>query len=91
MVKHQIIEYNRLLEQQVRLMSQLHSSGVASIPSTNGSHISPSKSSIRLDVNFIMAKILACFLSVQVNLYSVWVLIYEIMSLWLVHSKWYAS
>ncbi|KAL6272688.1 hypothetical protein ACE6H2_023380 [Prunus campanulata] len=40
-VKHQIIEYNRLLEQQVRLMSQLHSSGVASIPSTNGSHISP--------------------------------------------------
>ncbi|KAB2631152.1 hypothetical protein D8674_008671 [Pyrus ussuriensis x Pyrus communis] len=40
MVKHQIIQYNNLLKQQVELMSQLHSSGVTSISSSNGSHIS---------------------------------------------------
>ncbi|XP_068308575.1 uncharacterized protein [Pyrus communis] len=40
MVKHQIIEYNNLLKQQVELMSQLHSSKVASISSSNGSQIS---------------------------------------------------
>ncbi|PRQ49746.1 putative angiotensin-converting enzyme 2 [Rosa chinensis] len=39
MVKQQIIEYNRLLEQQARLMHQLHSTGVSSIPTSNGSHI----------------------------------------------------
>ncbi|GAV77842.1 A_thal_3526 domain-containing protein [Cephalotus follicularis] len=38
MVKHQIMEFNRLLEQQVRLM-QIHQTGVASIPASNGSHI----------------------------------------------------
>ncbi|XP_060668840.1 uncharacterized protein LOC107433788 isoform X3 [Ziziphus jujuba] len=40
MVKHQIMEFNSLLEQQVRLMRQVHSTGVASIPASNGSHIS---------------------------------------------------
>ncbi|KAK9913019.1 hypothetical protein M0R45_036846 [Rubus argutus] len=39
MVKQQIIEYNRLLEQQAQLMHQLHSTGVSSIPTSNGSHI----------------------------------------------------
>ncbi|XP_050382614.1 uncharacterized protein LOC126799450 isoform X2 [Argentina anserina] len=39
MVKQQIIEYNRLLEQQARLMHQLHSTGVSPIPTSNGSHI----------------------------------------------------
>ncbi|KAJ4701124.1 hypothetical protein OWV82_024412 [Melia azedarach] len=41
MVKHQIIEFNKLLEQQVQLMHQIHPTGVASIPTSNGSHIPP--------------------------------------------------
>ncbi|XP_044482647.1 uncharacterized protein LOC123209008 [Mangifera indica] len=40
MVKHQIMEFNRLLEQQVQLMSQIHPAGVGSIPHSNGSHVS---------------------------------------------------
>ncbi|KAI9161514.1 hypothetical protein LWI28_018159 [Acer negundo] len=40
MVKHQIVEFNKLLEQQVQLMRQIHPSGVAQIPTSNGSHIS---------------------------------------------------
>ncbi|KAF3442519.1 hypothetical protein FNV43_RR16435 [Rhamnella rubrinervis] len=40
MVKHQILEFNRLLEQQVELMHQIHPNAVASIPASNGSHIS---------------------------------------------------
>ncbi|KAK3218175.1 hypothetical protein Dsin_012145 [Dipteronia sinensis] len=39
MVKHQIVEFNKLLEQQVQLMRQIHPSGVAQIPTSNGSHI----------------------------------------------------
>ncbi|XP_038697905.1 uncharacterized protein LOC119995466 [Tripterygium wilfordii] len=39
MVKHQIIEFNKLLEQQVRLMHQLQPAGVGSMPTSNGSHI----------------------------------------------------
>ncbi|KDP37823.1 hypothetical protein JCGZ_06725 [Jatropha curcas] len=38
-VKQQIIEFNKLLEQQVRLMRQINSTGVASMPTSNGSHI----------------------------------------------------
>ncbi|GLT40533.1 hypothetical protein SLA2020_146610 [Shorea laevis] len=41
MVKHQIIEFNKLLGQQVELMRQMHPTGVASISTSNGSHISP--------------------------------------------------
>ncbi|KAE8125189.1 hypothetical protein FH972_020022 [Carpinus fangiana] len=41
MVKHQIKEFNRLLEQQVQLMRQIDPTGVASLPTSNGSHISP--------------------------------------------------
>ncbi|XP_021908667.1 uncharacterized protein LOC110822773 isoform X1 [Carica papaya] len=41
-VKHQIIEFNKLLEQQVRLMHQIHPAGVAAMPTSNGSHIQPS-------------------------------------------------
>lgn len=41
MVKHQINEFNRLLEQQVQLMHQMDPAGVASMPTSNGSHISP--------------------------------------------------
>ncbi|XP_044500601.1 uncharacterized protein LOC123221760 isoform X2 [Mangifera indica] len=39
MVKHQIMEFNRLLEQQVQLMSQIHPTGVAPIPNSNGSNV----------------------------------------------------
>lgn len=52
MVKQQIIEYNRLLEQQARLMHQLHSTGVSSIPTSNGSHIPSSKNTFILDEFF---------------------------------------
>lgn len=38
-VKHQIIEFNKLLEQQVQLMRQMYPSGVASLPTANGTHI----------------------------------------------------
>ncbi|XP_055961404.1 uncharacterized protein LOC126677435 isoform X2 [Mercurialis annua] len=38
-VKHQIIEFNKLLEQQVRLMHQINPAGVPSMPSSNGTHI----------------------------------------------------
>nr|KJB46104.1 hypothetical protein B456_007G353400 [Gossypium raimondii] len=36
MVKQQIVEFNKLLEQQVRLMSQIRSAGVSSISNSNG-------------------------------------------------------
>ncbi|KAJ0078692.1 hypothetical protein Patl1_22836 [Pistacia atlantica] len=39
MVKHQIDEFNRLLEQQVQLMSQIRPAGVSPIPNSNGSHV----------------------------------------------------
>ncbi|PKI50866.1 hypothetical protein CRG98_028773 [Punica granatum] len=39
MVKHQIIEFNKLLEQQVQLMHQMYPTGVAPLSTTNGSHI----------------------------------------------------
>ncbi|CAN8259865.1 unnamed protein product [Cochlearia groenlandica] len=39
MVKHQIMEFNKLLEQQVHHMSQLHPTGVTSVQNTNGSRI----------------------------------------------------
>ncbi|GLT28045.1 hypothetical protein SLA2020_030020 [Shorea laevis] len=41
MVKHQIIEYNKLLEQQVQLMHQMHPTEFSSISTSNGSHIPP--------------------------------------------------
>ncbi|XP_044493829.1 uncharacterized protein LOC123217098 isoform X2 [Mangifera indica] len=41
MVKHQIIEFNTLLEQQLHLMSQIHPQGVAPFPNSNGSHVPP--------------------------------------------------
>ncbi|XP_050245424.1 uncharacterized protein LOC126693479 [Quercus robur] len=40
MVKQQINEFNRLLDLQVQLMCQMQPSGVASLPTSNGSHIS---------------------------------------------------
>ncbi|XP_057999952.1 uncharacterized protein LOC110659377 isoform X2 [Hevea brasiliensis] len=40
-VKHQIIEFNKLLEQQVRLMRQINPTGVVSMPTSNGSHMPP--------------------------------------------------
>ncbi|KAF5747949.1 hypothetical protein HS088_TW05G00680 [Tripterygium wilfordii] len=39
MVKDQIIKFNKLLEQQVRLMHQIQPAGVVSMPTSNGSHI----------------------------------------------------
>jgi hypothetical protein len=43
MVKQQINEFNRLLDQQVQLMRQMQPTGVASLPTSNGSHISTCK------------------------------------------------
>ncbi|KAH1258004.1 hypothetical protein GmHk_03G007847 [Glycine max] len=43
-LKQQIMQFNKLLDQQVQLM-QLHSSAVASLPMSNGSHI-PAVSSL---------------------------------------------
>ncbi|TKY62684.1 hypothetical protein E2542_SST12542 [Spatholobus suberectus] len=43
-LKQQILQFNKLLDQQVQLM-QLHSSAVASLPASNGSHI-PAVSSL---------------------------------------------
>ncbi|CAA7033968.1 unnamed protein product [Microthlaspi erraticum] len=39
MVKHQIMEYNKLLEQQVHYMRQMHPTGAASVQNRNGSHV----------------------------------------------------
>ncbi|KAF8085909.1 hypothetical protein N665_0642s0005 [Sinapis alba] len=39
MVKHQIMEFNKLLEQQVHHMQQMHPTGLTSVQNTNGSHI----------------------------------------------------
>ncbi|KAL0744019.1 hypothetical protein Bca4012_085532 [Brassica carinata] len=39
MVKHQIMEFNKLLEQQVHHMQQMHPRGLTSVQNTNGSHI----------------------------------------------------
>uniref|UniRef100_A0A1J3FMA8 Uncharacterized protein n=2 Tax=Noccaea caerulescens TaxID=107243 RepID=A0A1J3FMA8_NOCCA len=39
MVKHQIIEYNKLLEQQVHHMRLMHPTGAASVQNRNGSHV----------------------------------------------------
>ncbi|KAJ0263718.1 Histidine-tRNA ligase [Hirschfeldia incana] len=40
MVKHQIMEFNKLLEQQVHHMQQMHPTGLtSSVQNTNGSHI----------------------------------------------------
>ncbi|XP_022742678.1 uncharacterized protein LOC111293895 isoform X2 [Durio zibethinus] len=39
MVKQQIMEFNKLLEQQVRLMHQIHPTGVSSISNSNGPHV----------------------------------------------------
>lgn len=41
MVKQQIQEFNKLLEQQVQLMGQVHPTGLASLSTSNGSHIAP--------------------------------------------------
>ncbi|CAK7340213.1 unnamed protein product [Dovyalis caffra] len=40
-VKQQIEEFNKLLVQQAHLMRDLNSTGVASMPTSNGSHIPP--------------------------------------------------
>ncbi|XWS59023.1 hypothetical protein CRYUN_Cryun08bG0085100 [Craigia yunnanensis] len=39
MVKQQIMEFNKLLEQQVQLMRQIHPTGVSSISNSNGPHM----------------------------------------------------
>lgn len=38
-LKHQIIEFNKLLEQQVQLTRQIYPTGVTSVPATNGTQI----------------------------------------------------
>lgn len=45
MLKHQIIFFNKLLEKQAELMHHMHSSGVESVPSSNGSRVPPCKTS----------------------------------------------
>ncbi|ANM69828.1 histidine-tRNA ligase [Arabidopsis thaliana] len=41
MVKHQIMEYNELLEQQINHMRQMHPTAGASVRNRNGSHVPP--------------------------------------------------
>ncbi|CAI9776748.1 unnamed protein product [Fraxinus pennsylvanica] len=41
LVKEQIMEFNRLLSEQVELMCRTGSIGMTSIPTSNGSHVSP--------------------------------------------------
>ncbi|KAL2470029.1 Uncharacterized protein Adt_38165 [Abeliophyllum distichum] len=41
LVKEQIMEFNRLLSEQVELMCRTGPIGMASIPTSNGSHVSP--------------------------------------------------
>nr|KYP46336.1 hypothetical protein KK1_032058 [Cajanus cajan] len=48
-LKQQIMQFNKLLDQQVQLM-QLHSTAVASLPTSNGSHI-PAVSSLPIPEN----------------------------------------
>ncbi|XP_022849114.1 uncharacterized protein LOC111371392 isoform X4 [Olea europaea var. sylvestris] len=43
MVKEQIMEFNRLLSEQVELMYRTGSVGMAAIPTSNGSHVSPTE------------------------------------------------
>lgn len=43
-VMQQITEFNRLLERQFNLMNQLQPTAAASIPNSNGSHISACES-----------------------------------------------
>ncbi|KAI4325619.1 hypothetical protein MLD38_031001 [Melastoma candidum] len=40
-VKHQITEFNKLLEQQVQLMHQMHPGSVPTLPNANGTRVSP--------------------------------------------------
>lgn len=49
-VKQQIEEFNKLLVQQAHLMRDLNSTGVVSMPTSNGSHI-PSSKTVFLPVN----------------------------------------
>lgn len=53
MVKNQINEFNRLLEQQVQLMRQIHPTGVASMATSNGSHISTRKTIVNDSPYFV--------------------------------------
>ena len=53
MVKSQIIEFNRLLEQQARMMHQIHPCAVTALSSSNGSHVQPSKTAFLLVGSFI--------------------------------------
>ena len=48
MVKSQIIEFNRLLEQQARMMHQIHPCAVTALSSSNRSQVQPSKAAFLL-------------------------------------------
>lgn len=52
MVKHQVIEYNKLLEQQVHHMRLMHPTGAASVQNRNGSHVPSSKICLELHFDF---------------------------------------
>lgn len=68
MVKHQIDEFNRLLEQQVHLMRQIHPTGVASMPTSNGSQISSCKAlsmSVVIVISMDCSRIILSVLVVQ--------------------------
>lgn len=55
MVKHQIMEYNKLLEQQINHMRLMHPTGGASVQNRNGSHVPSSKICLVLDrISFSM-------------------------------------
>ncbi|XP_027060734.2 uncharacterized protein [Coffea arabica] len=46
MVKEQIMEFNKLLAEQVELMRRFGSAGIASISMSNGSHIAPTQQNL---------------------------------------------
>lgn len=68
MVKSQIIEFNRLLEQQAQMMHQIHPCAVTALSSSNGSHVQPSKAAFLL----VGSLIFICYL---LNCY-IWMLLH---------------
>lgn len=67
MVKHQIMEYNKLLEQQLHHMRKMYPTGAAPIQSRNVSHVPSSKICLGLyQVSF----------SIDLSYVRIWICIY---------------
>lgn len=87
-MKSQIIEFNRLLEQQARMMHQIHPCAVTALSSSNGSHVQPSKAAFLL-IGSLIFIFVACCIAIFLDLLYVsynasnFSRIREIMSLFL--------